>query len=75
MPLSDQLTNGDLAGFSQGPCHDGISLVCHVTVWHEVIRRLPITTVYFLLIHELPHVDGVLGFKFEVINFLGSIRT
>jgi hypothetical protein len=40
----------------QGPCHDGISLICFIAIWHEVVRLLAIAGV------ELPHVDCVLGF-------------
>ena len=67
-PTHDELANGDLAGLGQGSGHDGIALVRLVTVWHEILGLLPITTIDVVLIDELLHVDGVLGFELEVIN-------
>jgi hypothetical protein len=50
--------------------HDGIALVRLVTVWHKVIRLLPIAAVDFVLVYEARHVDCVLGLKLEVIDLL-----
>ena len=50
--------------------HDGIAFVGLIAVRYEVIGLLPIAGINLVFVHEAHHVDGVLGFKFEVINLL-----
>jgi hypothetical protein len=48
--------------------HDGVALLCLITIWNEVIGLLLIAAVYLVFVHKAHHVDGVRSFQLKVIN-------
>ena len=61
--LHDELADGNLARLFQCIADHDIAFISLITIGDEVTGLLPIAAINLVLIHELLHVDGVLGFE------------
>jgi len=50
---------------------DGVALVGHVPVGHQVVRRFEKARVDGILVDETRELDGLLGFELELVDLLG----
>ena len=69
--MHDELTHGNLAGLFQSITDDRIGLVGLVPIGQKIVGLFVVTAVDLDLVNEAHHVDGVLGFQLQLLNFFG----
>ena len=65
------LPDSDLAGLFQSITDDRIGLVGLVPIGQKIVGLFVVTAVDLDLVNEAHHVDGVLGFQLQLLNFFG----
>ena len=69
--MHDELPDCHLLGLGERISKDSVTLVGFVTIRQKVVRLFEIATVDLVPINKPRHVDGVLGFEFKLVKFLG----